>query len=98
MPMHRTFGILIVLPQQVASEVPIEVAPHRMDMIAAILGRVVLDEELRALDAVVVLPSALRRSGPPEANALDAAFVHAHHARFGERRLECVRVDLDELD
>ena len=46
---------LKVLAQQVPSEVPIEVAPHGMNVIGIVLRVVVLDQERRALHAVGML-------------------------------------------
>ena len=55
---------LQVLAQQVAPEVAVEVAPDRVDVIAVVLRVVELDQERRALHAVVVLLPALDRAGP----------------------------------
>ena len=43
-----------VATQHVATEVPIEVAPHHVHVVRAVLGAVVLDGEVVAVDAVVV--------------------------------------------
>src|SRR6185436_6307825 len=61
-----------MLPQQVSHEVAIEVAPHRVDVVAVVLGVVVLHEEGRTLHAVVVLFPALGFTRPCEADLLDA--------------------------
>ena len=66
---------LQVLAQQVAPEVAVEVAPHRVDVVAVVLGVVVLDQERRALDPVVVLLAALGLAGPREADLLDAGLL-----------------------
>ena len=53
-----------VFPQQVAPEVAVEVAPHRVHVIAVALRVVELDEERRALHTVVVRIAALEFAGP----------------------------------
>ena len=55
-----------VFSQQVSPEVPVEIAPHRVDVVAVVLRVVVLDEERRALHPVVVLLAALGLAGPRE--------------------------------
>src|SRR5690606_15504516 len=61
-----------VLAEQIAAEVAVEVAPHRVDVVAVVLRVVVLDQERRPLDPVVVALAALGRSRPGEGNVLDA--------------------------
>ena len=61
-----------MLAQQVAAEVAGEVAPYRVDVVAVVLRVVVLDEERRALDPIVVLLAALDRARPGEGDLLDA--------------------------
>ena len=46
-----------MLAQQVTPEIPVEIAPHRVDVIVVVLRIVVLDEERRPLNAVVVRPA-----------------------------------------
>jgi hypothetical protein len=50
---------LEMLAEQVSTKVAVEVAPHRVDVVPVVLGVVVLDQERRALDAVVMLFAAL---------------------------------------
>src|SRR5262245_15591854 len=75
-----------VLAQQVAAEVAVEVAPHRVDVVAVVLRVVVLDEERRSLDAVVVLLSALGLTGPREPDLLEARFLQLRRAVRGDVR------------
>src|SRR5678816_4181916 len=51
---------LVMRLQQVQPEVAVVIAPHRVDVVGAILGVVVLDQENRRLDAIVVRPAALQ--------------------------------------
>ena len=37
MPVCRSFGGLVVLAQEIPSEIPVEVAPYRMNVVAAVL-------------------------------------------------------------
>jgi choline dehydrogenase-like flavoprotein len=69
-----------MFPQQIASKISVEVAPHRVDVIAVILRRVVLDEELRALHAVVVRLALLGRACPGETHGVEA-LGGTRHAR-----------------
>src|SRR6185503_7355019 len=64
-----------MLPQEIASEVAVEITPHRVDVVPVVLRVVELDEERRALHAVVVLLTALDRSGPREGDVLDPGFL-----------------------
>ena len=72
---------LEVFAQQVSPEVAVEVAPHRVDVVAVVLGVVVFDEEGRTLDPVVVLLAAFGLAGPREANLLDAGLSSASPCR-----------------
>ena len=62
-----------VLAQQIAAEVAVEIAPHRVDVVAVVLGVVELDEKRRPLHAVVVFLAPGRRPGPREADVVEAA-------------------------
>src|SRR5206468_12796877 len=74
---------LQVLAKEVAPEVAVEVAPHRVNVVAVVLRVVVLDEERRSLHAVVVLLPALGLAGPGERDLLGAGFLQARHAIGG---------------
>src|SRR5688572_3536946 len=87
----------VVIAQQVAPEIAAEITPHAVDVVAVVLRAVVLDQEQRPLDAVIVRPPALGAAGPAEMDLLDAAFPHAGHPRGREARLESSRIDFDEL-
>ena len=64
MPMRGALSAAVVVTQHVAAEITFEVAPHRVDVVAA---RVVeLDQEVRALDAKVVRLTRLIRSSPAD--------------------------------
>jgi len=77
---RAALGAPVVLAQDVAAEVALEVAPHRMDVVAA---RVVeLDQHAGALDAEIVRRAALGRPGPAKAQRLEAALAHAGRIRL----------------
>ena len=59
-------GALVVLGQKIPAEIPLYVAPHRVDVVRAVLGVVVLDEERTPLQAIVVGLEPERASCPPE--------------------------------
>ena len=62
-------GGLVVKSEQVRAEVAVELTPHRMYVIGAVLGVVVLEEEMGCLDAVVVSLTRLEATGPCEVHA-----------------------------
>ena len=64
-----------VLAEQIAAEVAGEVAPDGMNVVAVVLRVVELDQERRALHAVVVFLASLRLPGPRERNLLDAGLA-----------------------
>src|SRR5206468_11742829 len=67
---------LQMLPEQIPAEIAVKVAPHRMNMVSVILCVVVLDEEGRPLDSIVVFLAALGFARPCKPNLLDAGFLH----------------------
>ena len=62
----------VVLGQRVVAEVGGEVAPHRMDVVGAVLGVVVLDQRRRPVHAEVVRLARRERARPGEAEAVEA--------------------------
>ena len=62
----------LVLGQQVPGEVAAQVAPHGVDVIRAVLGVVVLDEQARTAERVIVAGAWLDRPGPPEAHLVES--------------------------
>jgi hypothetical protein len=58
----------VVLGQQVPGEVAAQVSPHGVDVIGLVLGVVVLDEQARTADRVMVARAWLDRPGPSEAH------------------------------
>jgi len=63
--------LLVMLPEQVFAEVMPQVAHDTVDMVGAVLCVVVLDQEVRRLDAVVVSLARFERSGPGKVNLLE---------------------------
>src|SRR4029077_1493037 len=88
---------LQMLAQQIAAEVAVEVAPHGVDVVPVVLRVVVLDEERRALDPVVVLLSALGLTRPGKRDLLDAGLAQARRSIGGDFRCHVAGVDVDEL-
>jgi hypothetical protein len=62
----------VVLGQQVSGEVAAQVAPHGVDVIGLVLGVVVLDEQARTAERVIVAGASLDRPGPPEADLVES--------------------------
>src|SRR6185503_18216673 len=75
-----------MLAEKIAPEVAVEVAPHRVDVVAVVLRVVELDDEGRALDAVVVLLSRRHRSRPREGDLLDPRLLVLGLALGGDVR------------
>ena len=63
---------LVVLLEQAVAQVVAVVAPHGVDVVAVVDRVVELDEELRALDPVVVRLAALGSAGPAEVEVRQA--------------------------
>ena len=68
----RGHGVRGIVPrQQVRAPVVAQVAPDAVDVVGAVLGVVVLDEERRAEDRVVVPLAGLGPAGPPEVHLVE---------------------------
>ena len=65
------FACLVVLAQQVAAKIVLQIPPHRVDVIRVVLRVVILDERGRALDAIIMRFAALQAPGPGEVNLVD---------------------------
>ena len=68
--------------EEVLAPVVREVAPDRVDVVRAVLGVVVLDEEPRPADRVIVAPAGRLRPGPGERDARrgPASTIRSHSA------------------
>ena len=64
--------VLVVVEQQLVAEVGSIVTPHRVDVVAVVDRVVELDEDVGALDAVVVRRPALLATRPAEPELLEA--------------------------
>ena len=61
----------VVLAEQIAAEVTVEIAPDRVDVVGLILGIVEFDHEGFPLNAVIVPGAAIEDAGPSEGQALE---------------------------
>src|SRR5215203_550619 len=66
----------VVLCEQIQAEIAVEFPPHRMDVVGVVLRVVVLDEERRALNAVVVPLSALETAHPRKLHLAETSRAH----------------------
>ena len=66
--------VLVVLSQDIASEISIKIPPNGMDVISLILDIVVFDQEGGALNPVIVFVAWLSGSGPSEYDIVQASF------------------------
>ena len=89
-PVVRALGV--VPAQQVPAEIVLEVAVHAVDVVGVVLRVVVLDDEGRALDAVVV-SLARRASRPAQANRIsaDAGLLDLLPSARAQRPRACCR-------
>ena len=85
-----------MVAQQVVAEVAVVVAPHRVHVVVAVLGVVVLDEESLALHAVVVPLPRLVRARPPERHLLEARMGNKGKREFIQvlRLLEAIPMEV----
>ena len=67
----------VVLGQRVVAEIAGEVTPHRMDVVGTILRVVVLDQRRGPVDAEVIGLARRERTGPGEAETLQALLPYA---------------------
>ena len=58
-------GACVMLPQQIAPKVALEIAPDRVDVIGLVLDIVVFDDEIGTLDTVIMRFTPFQASGPP---------------------------------
>lgn len=86
-----------MLTKQVAAEVPVEVPPHRMDVVRVVLRVVVLDEESRALHPVVVGCAASQVAGPRKGDRVRAGSLEPRHPLSRDLVGHVGRVGSDEL-
>src|SRR5262249_35811955 len=85
--------VLIMQPQQVRSEIAVEVTPHRMDMVCLILRVIVLYQEGRPLDAIIVRLARLRTASPGERDISKLSSSEPLHSRRRDfrRHIICVK-------
>ena len=74
-----------MLGQQVPSEVAAQVAPYGVDVIGLVLGVVVLDEQARTAERVIVAGASLYRPGPSEAHLLESGVGDVGPGLIGHR-------------
>ena len=83
--MRLLFVVLLVMPpEQVFAEVVLQVAHDAVDMVGAVLSVIVLDQEVRCLDSVVVSLARLERSGPGKVNHLEVESLEMLQPLFGQ--------------
>ena len=83
--------------QDVAAEVAVVVAPHRVDVVVVVLRVVVLDGEVGALHAVVVRAALFGDAHPRELDRVDAVLLDRRDAGLAERGGLREGVFLDQL-
>src|SRR5439155_23633423 len=63
--------VIVMAPQQIGREIMPGIVPDRMDVIGLVLGVVVLDQQIRALQPVIMRPSRLDAAGPGEMDVFE---------------------------
>src|SRR5437899_4649072 len=76
----------VVRAQRVQSKIVVEVAPDGVDVVCVILRIVVLDDERRALNPVVVWLPRRAASGPGKVNLPQARLAKFGQLHFGQFR------------
>ena len=76
----------VVLAQQVVAEVAFEFADGRVDVVSVALRVIELDQERRALNAVIGLLAAVQPPGPGERDFVEAGGVDFRERFVGELR------------
>src|ERR1051325_4275976 len=87
---------LVMLAEQIQSEITFKIAPDAVNMIRVVLSVIVLDQKQRRLDAVVVRVAALDAAGPREIKIV-LALVKLLKPGLGHWSGEGVRVLRDQL-
>ena len=85
-----------MLTQQIATEVTFEITPNSVDMIRVVLCIVVLDQEARSLNPVVVRFASTQRACPGEGDAGEIGFLQRRAATRSERIGHPAEVHVDE--
>jgi hypothetical protein len=62
---------LVVRPERIEAEVALRIVPHRVDVVRVVLRVVVLDEQRRPVEAVVVRTLRVDRARPREVDPLE---------------------------
>src|SRR5438094_2879608 len=66
----------VVLGQQVRAEIALEIAPDAVDMVGIVLGVVILDQERRSLNPVVVTLALLQSAHPSELQLVEPRLLY----------------------
>ena len=90
--------VMQMFAQQIASEIAGEVAPDAVDVIGAVLGVVVFDQESRALDAVIVALTFLQAAGPGESDVVHPGLLNLGEALGGEVGFHVVEIDVQQRE
>ena len=72
--------VLAIVLQHRVTKVVVEVAIHTVKVIGIVLGVVVLDQEIRRLDPIIMPLPRLERTGPGEVDFLEVEPLEMLHA------------------
>src|SRR5437588_318216 len=87
----------VVLAEDVDAEVAVGIAPYAMRVVAGALRVVVLDEQTRPLDPIVMRPSALGGPGPGEGERGEVLVGVPGELGVGQLGRQAGDVDSDDL-
>src|SRR5688572_33245707 len=73
----------VMFLEEIDAEVAVKVPPDRMNVIGVVLRVVILDQERRSLQAVVMRLAAQEPTHPREANVIQAGLAEPREARLG---------------
>ena len=86
--------LLIVLAENVAGKVVGQITHDGVNMVSVVLSVVVLNQEHRALYAIVVARPGLKASGPCEGKIVDSRLFYFVHQSFGKAELVIPDIDV----
>src|SRR3954447_2717778 len=91
-------GLLVMFAKQVFTEITLEVTPDSMDVIGVVLGVVVLEQESRTLDTIIVRIPLFGSARPTEIDFIESCFLDAGEIFTGEVGTQSLDVSFDKME
>ena len=87
----------VVLLQEIGTKIIFCISPHCVDMVGVVLRVIVLKDERRALDAVIVRLLGLNETGPREVDLLKTSLFNFLAIGFAEFGAKVIEITIDQL-